>query len=52
MHITLQNKNPPDGTEEIAHQLRTLADLAMDLGSVPSAHMAAHNCLLLQFQVI
>jgi hypothetical protein len=30
---------------EMAQQLRALAALAEDLGSIPSTHTAAHNCL-------
>jgi hypothetical protein len=30
---------------EIAQQLRALAALPEDLGSIPSTHMAANNCL-------
>lgn len=36
----------------MAQQLRALAALPEDPGSVPSTHMAAHNCLKLQFQGI
>uniref|UniRef100_A0A8C6W5G1 Coiled-coil domain containing 28A n=1 Tax=Nannospalax galili TaxID=1026970 RepID=A0A8C6W5G1_NANGA len=32
-----------DGAEEMTQQLRVLAALAEDTGSVPSTHMAAHN---------
>jgi hypothetical protein len=32
---------------EITQQLRALAPLPEDLGSSPSSHMAAHNCLQL-----
>ena len=30
---------------EMTPWLRVLADLPEDRGSIPSAHMAAHNCL-------
>ena len=30
---------------EVAQQLRALADLPEDLGSIPNTHMATHNCL-------
>ena len=33
------------GAGEVAQQLRALASLPEDPGSVPSTHMAAHNCL-------
>jgi hypothetical protein len=33
------------GAEEMAQQLRALAALPEDLGSIPSTHMVAHNCL-------
>jgi hypothetical protein len=32
----------------MAQCLRALAALPEDLGSIPSTHMAAHNCLQLQ----
>jgi hypothetical protein len=35
---------------ETAQWLRALAALPEDLGSIPSTHTAAHNCLELQFQ--
>ena len=34
-----------EGTGEMAQWLRELAALLECLGSVPSNHMAAHNCL-------
>jgi hypothetical protein len=34
----------------MAQRLRVLTDLPEDPGSIPSMHMAAHNCLLLQIQ--
>jgi hypothetical protein len=37
---------------EIAQQFRVLAALPKDPGPSPSIHMAAHNCLKLQFQRI
>jgi hypothetical protein len=40
------------GPKEIAQGLRELAIFAEDLGSVPSANMAAHNHLYLQFHGI
>ena len=33
------------GLGEMAQQLRALAALPEDLGSIPSTHTAAHNCL-------
>jgi hypothetical protein len=33
------------GAGEMAWWLRTLAALLEDLGSIPSTHKAAHNCL-------
>ena len=33
------------GAGEMAQQLGALAVLPEDLGSIPSTHMAAHNCL-------
>jgi hypothetical protein len=35
------------GAREMAQQLRALAVLLEDLGSMPSTHVAAHNCLTL-----
>ena len=32
------------GTGVIVQWLRALTDLPEDLGSIPSTHMAAHNC--------
>ena len=40
-----KNENSRMRTGEMAQQLRALAALAEDLGSVPSKHMVAHNCL-------
>ena len=37
---------------EMAHQLRALAAILQDLGSVPNNHRVAHNHLQLQFQQI
>ena len=34
-----------DGTGEMAQWLRALTALSEDPGSIPSTHMAAHNCL-------
>ena len=33
------------GAGEMAQQLKALAALLEDLGSIPSIHMVAHNCL-------
>jgi len=33
------------GAEELTQQLRALAALPEDLGSIPTAYMVAHNCL-------
>lgn len=33
------------GPKEMAEQLRVVAALAENLGSVPNTHMVAHNCL-------
>jgi hypothetical protein len=33
------------GAGEMAHQLGALAALPEDQASIPSTHMAAHNCL-------
>jgi hypothetical protein len=35
---------------ETAQQIRALAALPEDMGSISSIHMAAHNQMLLQFQ--
>lgn len=35
---------------EMTQQLRVLTALVGDSGLIPSTHMAAHNCLSLQFQ--
>ena len=40
------------GIGEITQWLKALSGLPVDLGSIPSNHMAAHNCLYLQFQGI
>jgi hypothetical protein len=40
------------GAGEMAQRLRVQAVLPEDPGSIPSAHMAAHNCLQLQYQGI
>jgi hypothetical protein len=40
------------GAGEMALQLRALAVLPKDLGSIPSTHEMAHNCLQFQFQEI
>ncbi|CAO2608825.1 hypothetical protein LEMLEM_LOCUS13963 [Lemmus lemmus] len=40
------------GLEEMAQRLRALTALPEDPGSIPSTHMAAHNCLKIQFQGI
>ena len=40
------------GAEEMAQQLRALTALPEDPGSIPSTHMAAHNCLKMQFHKI
>jgi hypothetical protein len=45
-------KKKETGTAEMALQLRVLAVIPKDLGSIPSTHMAAPNCLQLQFQRI
>ena len=37
------------GAEKMAQQLRTLTTLPEDLESNPSTHLAAHNCLELQY---
>lgn len=34
---------------EVAPQLRALAAVAEDLGSIPTTHVAVYNCLQLQF---
>ncbi|CAO2645611.1 hypothetical protein LEMLEM_LOCUS27546 [Lemmus lemmus] len=36
----------------MAQWLRALTALPKDPGSIPSTHMAAHNCLKIQFQGI
>jgi hypothetical protein len=33
------------GAREMAQWLRTLASLSENPGSIPSTHIAAHNCL-------
>ena len=33
------------GAGEMAQRLRALTAFPEDLGSIPSSHMAAHNCL-------
>ena len=38
-------KMPLPWTREMAQQLRALSALPKILGSIPSTHMAAHNCL-------
>ena len=40
------------GAGEMAQRLRALTALPEDPGSIPSTHMAAHNCLKIQFQGI
>ncbi|XP_075822740.1 protein HIDE1 isoform X2 [Microtus pennsylvanicus] len=40
------------GAGEMALRLRALTALPEDRGSIPSTHMAAHNCLKIQFQGI
>jgi hypothetical protein len=38
-------KDMDGGAEEMAQWLRQLTALPEDLGSMPSIHVAAHNCL-------
>lgn len=38
------------GVAKMAHQLSALAAFAEDLNSIPTTHVVANNCLLLQFQ--
>ena len=45
-------ENMAVGAGEMAQRLRALTALPGDLGSVPSTHMAAHNCLKMQFPEI
>jgi hypothetical protein len=45
--IKFMNKYIRLGAGEMAQWLRALAALSEDLDSIPSSHMAAHNCLLL-----
>ena len=40
------------GAGEMAQWLGALTALPEDLGSIPSTHMAAHNCLKIQLQGI
>ena len=35
-----------EGAREVAQWLRALTVLPEELGSIPSNHMVAHNCLL------
>jgi hypothetical protein len=42
---TNNNKNPAMGAEEMTQQLKALNVLPEAPGSVPSTHMAVHNCL-------
>ena len=37
---------------KMAQWLRTLAVLPKDPGSIPSPHMAAHNCVRVQLQLV
>ena len=39
-------KKFPDADGEVAQQLRALATLPEDLGSILSTHVVAHNCLM------
>jgi hypothetical protein len=41
--MALINFNPR--AREMAQRLRALAAFAEDLSTIPSTHMAAHNCL-------
>ena len=60
LHLTDQDTETVDlgkglrmcyiGTGEVAQWLGVLTALPEDTGSIPSTHMEAHNCLLLQFQ--
>ncbi|KAK7798640.1 hypothetical protein U0070_002731 [Myodes glareolus] len=44
---SLKKKIP--GAGEMAQRLRALTALPEDPGLIPSTHMAAHNCLKMQF---
>jgi hypothetical protein len=44
-----KEKEKRKGPGEIAQQLRLLATLPEDPSSIPSNHMAAHNCLKVEF---
>lgn len=45
MNYDLAIKNPVFGTGEMVRQLRAMAKLLEDPGSIPSTPMADHNCL-------
>jgi len=47
--IRILNKDPFVGAGEMAQQLRARVALPEVLGSIPSTHIATHNCLPLQF---
>lgn len=49
-HKNLFNVKRDPGTGEMTHQLRALAALTEDPGTVLHTHMAAHSRLELQFQ--
>jgi len=50
--LTATNTGDKKKVRGLAQQLRALAALPEDLGSIPNNHIAAHNCLQLQFQGI
>jgi hypothetical protein len=43
------SKQTKQGAREMAQWLRALSALPEVLSSIPSTHMAAHNCRVLQF---
>jgi hypothetical protein len=46
------NKKKIHGVKKISQWSRTLTALAEDLGSIPSTHMEAQNCLVTPVQGI
>jgi hypothetical protein len=47
-----RNRKDKNGSREMAQQFRALAALPEDLASISNTHMAAYNCLQLQFEGI
>lgn len=50
MRTMLESHNGENEVKEMAQLLRALATLPEALGSIPSMHAAAHNCLYLRLQ--